>query len=122
AQTTEEHFDRAASGAKRGASEAQNQAQHVDADSSSVSHEWDTNPELVGSSAIPCDTQRLAAKGQSGEGGIRTLGLVAQTPVFETDGAFIYLEGRCKPTVFPAILRFHPAPSPVDPTFNPAVT
>jgi hypothetical protein len=45
AQTTEEHFDRAAGGAKSGAPEAQNQAQRVDVDSSSESHERDTTPD-----------------------------------------------------------------------------
>jgi len=88
AQTTEDHFDRAIagakSGAKSGALDAQNRAQHIDADNGSKSHAWYTNPELVGSSAILCETQTIAAKCQNGEGGIRTLGDLATTPVFET--------------------------------------
>ena len=72
AQTTEEHFERAAGGAKNGAPVAQKQAQRGDADSGGESHEWDTKPELVGSSAIPCDMQPVTAKGQNGGGGIRT--------------------------------------------------
>src|SRR5262249_33730924 len=74
AQTTEEHFGRAAGGAHSGALGAQNPAQRVDADSGGVSHKRDTNPELAGSSATPCETQLVAAKGLSGEDGIRTRG------------------------------------------------
>src|SRR5437667_118137 len=74
AQTTEDHFDRAAGGAKSGAPEAQNQAQRKDAGNGSESHAWRANPELGGSSAVPCETQPFGAKGRSGGGGIRTLG------------------------------------------------
>ncbi len=74
AQTTEEHFDRAAGGAKSGASEAQNPAQQADAGYGSESQELSTSPDLVGSSAIPCETQPFAAEGPNGEGGIRTRG------------------------------------------------
>jgi integrase len=72
AQTTEEHFERAAGGAESGAPVAQNQAQQEDAASSGDSHDWSTNPEPEGSSAIRCDTQPLAAQGLSGGGWIRT--------------------------------------------------
>ena len=74
AQTTEDHFDRAAGGAKSGALEAQNQAQQEDADSGSEPHDRSTNPELAGGFAVPCDMQLVAAKGQNGEDGIRTRG------------------------------------------------
>src|SRR6516164_7776471 len=84
AQTTDEHFDRAASGAKSGALEAQNQAQQEDADSGSESHEGNLTTELSGVCAIPDETLLVIANGQSGEGGIRTLGDLATTPVFET--------------------------------------
>jgi integrase len=72
AQTTEDHFDRAAGGAKNGASEAQNQAQQPDADSSNESCEWDISPNVMSSSAIPCETQPVDAKGLNGGSGIRT--------------------------------------------------
>ena len=60
--------------AKKGAAEAQNQAQQKDAKGGSEWHEWTTNPEGTEGSAVPCETRLVAAKGQSGGGGIRTLG------------------------------------------------
>lgn len=83
AQTTEEHFDRAAGGAKSGAPEAQNPAQQVDADSGSEPHERDTTPELVGSSAIRCETQPVAAKGLNGGEGFEP-SVAYATLVFKT--------------------------------------
>ena len=74
AQTTDDHFDRAAGGAKNGALEAQNQAQQNDVENGGESHEWTANPEGVEGSAVPCETRLVAAKGQSGEEGIRTPG------------------------------------------------
>src|SRR5262245_29483687 len=74
AQTTEEHFDRAAGGAESGAPEAQNPAQQIAAGSGGESHERGINPGPAGSSATPCETQPVAAKGSNGEGGIRTRG------------------------------------------------
>jgi integrase len=85
AQTTEDHFDRAASGAKGGALKAQNRAQRGDADNGSKSHEGGTTPNVVVSSAIPRDLPHFSANEFNGEGGIRTLGSIAATSVFETD-------------------------------------
>jgi len=59
--------------AKKGAAEAQNQAQQKDAKGGSEWHEWTTNPEGTEGSAVPCETRLVAAKGQSGGGGIRTI-------------------------------------------------
>ena len=102
AQTTEDHFDRAASGAKSGAPEAQNQAQRKGADNGSESHEWSTNPELVGSSAIPCETQPIAAKGVNGGGGIRTPERPSALSVFKTDAI-----GRSATPPIGRFLLFH---------------
>src|SRR5262245_745214 len=87
AQTTEDHFDRATSGAESGARAAQNQAQQTDAGHGGVSHERSASPEPVASYAIPGDMCTNAANGWNGEGGIRTLERLAPLPVFET-GAF----------------------------------
>src|SRR5262245_60179059 len=73
AQTTEDHFDRAAGGAKGGAPEAQNQAQQKDAGIGGESHDWKPSPDVGGACAIPCETELIATKELSGEGGIRTL-------------------------------------------------
>ena len=72
AQTTQDHFDRATGGAKSGALGAQNQAQQDAADNGGESYEGSANAELVGSSAVPCETQPIAAKRLNGEDGIRT--------------------------------------------------
>src|SRR5262249_27618413 len=72
AQVTEEHFERATGGAKSGAQGAQNQAQQIDADGGSESHEWNTRQELADSSANSCETQLVDAKDKNGEDGIRT--------------------------------------------------
>src|SRR5262245_6501579 len=84
AQTTEDHFARAIGGAKSGAVEAQNQAQQQDAGIGGESQERNLNPESSGVCAISGETQLIAANSLSGEGGIRTLGDLATTPVFET--------------------------------------
>ena len=102
AQTTEDHFDRAASGAKSGAPEAQNQAQRKAADNGCESHEWSTNPELVGSSAIPCEMQPIAAKGVNGGGGIRTPERPSALSVFKTDAI-----GRSATPPIGRFLLFH---------------
>src|SRR5215831_16578342 len=83
AQTTEDHFDRAASGAKSGAQEAQNQAQQVDADGGWESHKQDATEESVGTCATSCDSQAICAIDENGEGGIRTLERLSPLPVFE---------------------------------------
>ena len=84
AQTTEGYFDRVIGGAKSGAPEAQNQAQQQAAGIGKESHEGNLTTELSGVCAIPDETLLVIANGQSGEGGIRTLGDLATTPVFET--------------------------------------
>src|SRR5262249_55754180 len=74
AQTTEEHFDRAACGAKCGAPEAQNAAQQPTA---GIRKEWNESPENEAGdtvSASQCGSLRSAAQLFSGGGGIRTLG------------------------------------------------
>ena len=45
-----------------------------DADNGSESQEWRINAELVGSSAILCETRPIAANAVNGEDGIRTRG------------------------------------------------
>jgi len=72
AQTTQDHFDRATGGAQSGAPAAQNQAQQNAADNGGVSHERSANSESVGSSAVLCETQPIAARRLNGEDGIRT--------------------------------------------------
>ena len=76
AQTTEAHFDKAVGGAKNGAQAAQNPAQRKDAGIGRESHERSNEPEFVGVSAVPCETNIMAAKWKNGEGGIRTRGEV----------------------------------------------
>jgi hypothetical protein len=73
AQTTDEHFERAArsaSGAESGAPTAQNRAQQVSAGNGSDSHNRNTTPELAGLCASSCESQLIAAIALSGEGGI----------------------------------------------------
>jgi integrase len=72
AQTTEDHFDRATSGAESGALKAHNEAQQIDAGNGRDSHDSGTSLAPVASYATSCDTQLIAAKGLSGEDGIRT--------------------------------------------------
>ncbi len=74
AQTTEDHFDRAAGAAKSGAQAAQNPAQQIAAGNR---REWNESPQSEAGeafSASPCDSLRHAAFALafSGEGGIRT--------------------------------------------------
>lgn len=76
AQTTEEHFDRAATGAKGGAAKAQNQAQREDVATGGVSHQLTANPQGNRVCAASSDTQHIDATCLSGEGGIRTRGEV----------------------------------------------
>jgi integrase len=74
AQTTDDHFDRAASGARSGAPEAQNPAQQTTARNRG---EWNESPENEAGEAViasPCDSLRYAARAFSGGGGIRTHG------------------------------------------------
>jgi len=74
--------------AKKGAAEAQNQAQQKDAKGGSEWHEWTTNPEGTEGSAVPCETRLVAAKGQNGGGGIRTiLETPASTALSNASGA-----------------------------------
>lgn len=53
AQTTEDHFDRATSGAESGARAAQNQAQQVDAAKCGESQDWSPTLESASAYAIP---------------------------------------------------------------------
>jgi integrase len=69
AQTTEDHFDRAAGCAISGAPEAQNPAQQTNAGNGSDPHECNATPERVGVSATSCDTRLLTANGINGGGG-----------------------------------------------------
>jgi len=74
AQTTEDHFERAAGGAESGALEAQKPAQQPPA---GKRRERQSSPEDEDGEAItasPCDTLRHTAQSSSGEGGIRTRG------------------------------------------------
>jgi hypothetical protein len=84
AQTTEEHFERATCGAESGAKQAQNRAQPIAAESGGDSQTTTATLDLANVSAVPNESQRNLTKCQNGEGGIRTLGEVAPTPVFET--------------------------------------
>jgi integrase len=72
AQTTDDHFERASSGAECGAPAAQNPAQQTTA---RTRVEWNESPESEAGEAIiasPCHSLRYAAQAFSGEGGIRT--------------------------------------------------
>lgn len=72
AQTTEEHFDRAASGAKSGSQRAQNAAQRVPVASRAESNEDGANGDGVAVCATPRDSSRDTEHSSSGEGGIRS--------------------------------------------------
>ncbi len=87
AQTTEEHFVRAAGGAKSDAPVAQNAAQQAAAVSSTDSHDEGDEPTNLRVSATCCEKLPDAAKCQNGGSGIRTHERVSPSPVFKT-GAF----------------------------------
>jgi len=74
AQTTDDHFDRATSGAESGAPVAQNRAQQRDAGNRRESKAMPENEAGEGFSASPCDSLQHSAQVYSGEAGIRTLG------------------------------------------------
>jgi integrase len=79
AQTTDEHFDRAASGAKSGApnpKSAPQAAQQVTAEFRNRPTEPPETTEIGGDSASPCDSVLVGACSEYGEGGIRTRGTV----------------------------------------------
>jgi hypothetical protein len=76
AQTTEEHFDRASSGAECGANPAQNRAQPIDAESGGDSQMITVTLDPVNVSTILDESQRDLAKSEIGEAGIRTRGEV----------------------------------------------
>ncbi len=84
AQTTDEHYDRAASGAESGSLGAQKTAQRPAGGNGGESHEVGTNDDGVASCATPFQVKHLNEQMPSGEGGIRTLGWLSPTPVFET--------------------------------------
>ena len=76
AQTTEDHFDRAAGGAESGARAAQKPAQQAAA---GHRRERKSSPENEAGEAVdasPCGSLHLPASSSSGEGGIRTRGAV----------------------------------------------
>ncbi len=85
AQTTEDHFDRAASGAESGAHEAQKPAQQRTAGNRGEPKSSPENADGEAFIASPCDWPRDTAQAFSGEGGIRTLVTLAGKSVFETD-------------------------------------
>src|SRR5262249_57095119 len=74
AQTTEEHFDRAAGGAQSGAGGAQKPAQQPTAGNRRKSKSPPENTDGEAVIASPCDSLRDTAQVFSGAGGIRTLG------------------------------------------------
>lgn len=83
AQTTDEHFDRAAGGAQSGAPGARNPAQQAAAGSRNnrkASAERERGNRIT---ASPCDGLRNSANVSSGAGGIRTLGTVTRTQHFQ---------------------------------------
>lgn len=73
AQTTEDHFDRAAGGAESGAQGAQNRAQRQDAGKGGESLEESISPDIDSDYAIPSETPPHTAQMFNGGGGIRTL-------------------------------------------------
>ena len=75
AQTTDEHFERAAGGAQSGARKAQNRAQHDDAGSGADSLDDKESTNFL-SFATPDGEELDTAQALSGEEGIRTLGTV----------------------------------------------
>jgi len=83
AQTTDEHFERAASGAESGSPNAQNQAQRVDVGNRMEVTKDSPNDNGVASYATPCGLPQLPADTDSGEGGIRTRGGVSPTQHFQ---------------------------------------
>jgi integrase len=72
AQTTDEHFDRAAGGAQSGATVAQNTAQRPAAACCTELFDDGLNRDAVAACATPSDLMQRFALGSSGEGGIRT--------------------------------------------------
>ncbi len=72
AQTTDEHFDRAASGAESGSPNAQNTAQRGGAAIRPEVTEDGVNGDGLASCATACDSLRHNEHTFSGEGGIRT--------------------------------------------------
>lgn len=84
AQTTDEHFERAAGGAESGSPGAQNVAQPVAVGNGDESHDIGVNGDGVASCATPCESPRHNEHAYSGGGGIRTLGRLAPSPVFKT--------------------------------------
>ena len=72
AQTTDEHYDRAASGAESGSPNAQNAAQRGGVAIRKVVNEDSANDNGVASYATPRGLPQLSAHTFSGEGGIRT--------------------------------------------------
>jgi hypothetical protein len=85
AQTTGEHFDRATGGAKSGAVKAQNQAKQAAAGLSKNTNESTQSDEVDEFSALSCELMPDAANENSGEGGIRTLVILTDKLVFETN-------------------------------------
>src|SRR5262249_2367538 len=118
AQTTEDHFERAA-GAKNGASETQNQAQQQAVGIGGESQVWSLTPESDGVCAIPSETQPMVAKGCNGEGGIRTLGGASATSVFETLKELNELQSGFKPACFPWFFRGLPGATRVQGGWKP---
>ena len=72
AQTTEDHFDRAAGGAKSGATKAQKAAQHVHAGIRRESKQVGVTTGIAGEFADSCDLMRDIEQMLNGEGGIRS--------------------------------------------------
>ncbi len=83
AQTTDEHFERAASGAESGSPNAQNAAQRGGVAIRTVVIENGANDNGVASYATPRGLPQLSAHTFSGEGGIRTRGGVSPTQHFQ---------------------------------------
>jgi len=76
AQTTDEHFERAAGAAESDALALQKAVQRPAAGNGSDSQSEDVNGDGVAICATPCESQRHTAHSSSGEGGIRTPGEV----------------------------------------------
>jgi hypothetical protein len=72
AQTTDDHFNRAASGAECGAPEAQNAAQQTTAGNRRERNESPEDEARQVVIAFPCGSLRYIAEAFNGEGGIRT--------------------------------------------------
>ena len=84
AQTREEHFQQAVGGANSGALAAQNPAQQAAAGNGSESQMDSVTGDGTAICATSCGSLQYTAHAYSGEGGIRTLGTLAGTTVFET--------------------------------------